>query len=321
MQEEEDLSVTQTRREGNTGCYEIGPVDAGYARALANALRRILLSSLEGAAITSIFIKDVQHEFQDIPGIMEDVTAIVQSLKKVRLRSFSDRPVTLSLEIQGEGKVFAGDIKVPGLIEIVNPDLHIATLDHEQARLVMELVVETGRGFLSAEAQLEQKGDQPIGVILIDAIYSPVLHVNFTVEEIGRNLDGAFERIVLEISTDKTISPGEALRIAAGILRRQFLVFAYSEYERDTPEKGKSVSSIRIPSRTYNTQIEELGLSKRAVSMLGRANIDKVGQVLEMSDEDLLGIRNFGEKTLQELGECLWRKGFLPKEGEGTIGR
>ncbi len=311
----EDVSITRIAREGSLGRYQIGPIDAGYARALASALRRVLLSSLESAAITSVRILGVQHEFQDIPGVLEDVTDIVQTLKKVRLRSYIDRAITVSLDVQGEGKVFAGAIKGTGLIEIVNPDLHIATLDNEQAHLAMELVVETGRGFVSAEAQAEQKGEQPLGVILMDSIYSPVLHVNFTLEEIERTLDGNFARIELSITTDQTISPDEALRMAADILRQQFLVFAYNEYERDAKDQTqtKKASHLLIPVRTYHTHIEELNLSKRAASMLRRANIQKVGQLLEMDDKDLLGIRNCGERTLQELSECLQRKGFLPR--------
>jgi DNA-directed RNA polymerase subunit alpha len=309
----EDVSITRLAREGKLGRYAIGPIDAGYASALANALRRVLLSSLEGAAITSVHILGVQHEFQDIPGVLEDVTAIVQSLKHVRLRSFFDRPVTVSLDVQGEGKVFAGAIKGTGLLEIVNPDLHIATLDSEQAHLVMELVVETGRGFVSAEVQAEQKGEQPLGVILIDAIYSPVLHVNCKIERICRRRPENLDQIVLSITTDQTISPDDALRMAADILQQQFLVFVSHEYEKDISEKTKNASDHLIPARTYHTHIEELDLSRRAASMLRRANIQNVGQILEMDDKDLLSIRNCGERTLQELCECLQSKRFLPR--------
>jgi DNA-directed RNA polymerase subunit alpha len=199
----------------------------------------------------------------------------------------------------------------PGTIEIVNPNLSIATLDSEQAHLVMDLVVETGRGFVSADQLAEQKPEQPVGVILIDAIYSPVLHVNFTLEEVERGRDGNFERIVLSITTDETISPDEALRQSADILQRQFVVLASHPYE--IPEKPTHLSDTSIPRYIYTMDIENLRLSLRAVNALRRVGIRKVGQILEMSEEDLITIRNFGQKSLLELCECLMIRGFLPK--------
>ena len=311
----ESLTTCLTRK-GNYGRYRLGPIDAGYARSLASALRRVLLSSMEGAAITSVLIQGVQHEFQDILHVKEDVTDIVQNLKKVRLRSFLDRPVTASLDVQGECEVFARDIKAPGVIEIVNPGLHIATLDNEQAHLVMELLVETGRGFVSAEVQAEQKVEQqPLGVILVDAIYSPIVHVSITIEKIQRGRLENLDNIILGITTDGTISPSEALCQSAALLRQQFDVFAGC-YERteDEDKKPQEVSDILIPQYIYNTDIVDLGLSVRIQSMLKRNNISKVGQILEMNGENLKAMRNCGEKSLQEIGASLHHNRFLPNE-------
>ena len=168
--------IKNTKTQGNYASYDVEPLEAGYGMTLGNALRRVLLSSLPGAAVTSIRIDGVQHEFQDIPHVMEDVTDIVLNVKKLRLRSFSDHPVSMRLEVNGERVVTAADIMAPSTVEIVNPDLYIATLDNDEARLEMELVVETGRGYVPADS----KEDQPIGVIPVDAIYTPVQKVNLS---------------------------------------------------------------------------------------------------------------------------------------------
>ena len=202
-------------------------------------------------------------------------------------------------------------MQVPGTIEIVNPSQHIATLDNEQAHLVMELVVETGRGFVSAEVQKEQKPEQPIGVILVDAIYSPVVHVNFTIEEICRGRQENLDKIILEITTDETISPSEALRQSADLLRQHFMVFSHPF---GIPGKPEHLSDTRIPRYICAMDIEDLGLSVRAINALGRNGIRRVVQILEMDEEGLTTLRNFGQKSLQDLCECLQKKGLLPKQ-------
>jgi DNA-directed RNA polymerase subunit alpha len=307
-----DFRVKNTSTQGNYASYAIEPLEAGYGRPLGNALRRVLLSSLPGAAVTSIQMKDVQHEFQDIPGVMEDVTDIVLNVKRLRLRSFSDHPVSLRLEVSGEREVTAADIIVPSTVEITNPEQHIATLDNEHAHLDMELVVESGRGYAPANA----KKDQPIGVIPVDAIYTPVQKVNYTVEHIRVRQMINLDKIILEITTDGTITPDEALRQSADILVRHFMLLANYRAQLPEPEKAP-MSSLPIPQEIYDTSIEELDLSVRAYNCLKRNTITKVGQVLSMNEEDLLGVRNFGEKSLQELRERLLARHFLPlAEGE-----
>lgn len=282
---------------------------------LGSSLRRVLLSSLNGAAVTSIRIESVQHEFQDIPNVKEDVTDIVLNIKKLRLRSFSDHPVSMRLEVNGERDVTAADIMAPSTIEIVNPELHIATLDNENSHLDMELVVEVGRGYVPADS----KEDQPIGVIPVDAIYTPVQKVNYTVEHTRVGQMTNYDKIILEITTDGTITPDEALRQSADILVRHLTLLA--NYRAQVPEVEKPpLSSLPIPPKIYDTPIEELDLSVRAYNCLKRSNITKVGQVLSMNEDDLLGVRNFGEKSLQELRDRLLARNFLPNPHTSTVG-
>ena len=299
--------------QGNSACYEIEPVEAGYSVSLANALRRVLLSSLPGAAVTSVLIEGVQHEFQDIPHVKEDVPDIVQQLKKMRMRSFASRDVHIYLDAQGEGRVTAGDIRASDLIEIVNPDLHIATLDNEDARLVMDMTVGTGRGFVEACVQAERRSEgQPIGLILVDAIYSPVVKVNFTVEHVRVERVEQLDKVTMEITTDGTISPDEALCESATILLRQFQVFAYGTYQVDGPEHEKPLSDVPIPQQIYDMSIDELDLHTRVTNSLKRDGITKVGHVLQRDGADLKALRNIGEKALQEIYDCLNSRGLLP---------
>jgi DNA-directed RNA polymerase subunit alpha len=307
--------IKNTKTQGNYASYDIEPLEAGYGMTLGNALRRVLLSSLPGAAVTSVRIDGVQHEFQDIPNVMEDVTDIILNIKKLRLRSFSDHPVSMRLEVSGERVVTAADIVAPSTVEIVNPDLYIATLDNENARLEMELVVETGRGYVPADS----KEDQPIGVIPVDAIYTPVQKVNYAVEHTRVGQMTNYDKIVLDIWTDGTIPPDEALRQSADILVRHFTQLANYRATLIEPEKPP-LSSMPIPQKIYDTPIEELDLSVRAYNCLKRSNITKVGQVLSMNEEDLLGVRNFGEKSLQELRERLLARNFLPNPRTSTVG-
>ena len=301
--------IKNTKTQGNYASYDIEPLDAGYGVTLGNSLRRVLLSSLPGAAVTSVRLEGVQHEFQDIPGVMEDVTDIVLNVKKIRLRSFSDHPVSMRLEVSGEREVTAGDIIAPSTVEIVNPEQHIATLDNENARLDMELVVETGRGYVPADS----KEDQPIGVIPIDAIYTPVQKVNYTIEHTRVGQMTNYDKVILDITSDGTITPDEALRQSADVLVRLFTELANYRAVLAEPEK-QPLSSWPIPQKIYDTPIEDLDLSVRAYNCLKRSNITKVGQVLSMNEEDLLGVRNFGEKSLQELRERLLSRNFLPSQ-------
>jgi DNA-directed RNA polymerase subunit alpha len=307
--------ITATESQQNYASYDIEPLEAGYGMTLGNALRRVLLSSLSGAAVTSVKIEGAQHEFQDVPGVKEDVTDIVLNVKKLRLRSFSDRPVTMRLEVTGARDVTAADIQAPSTVEIVNPDLHIATVDDDNGRFEMELVVESGKGYVPAES----KEDQPIGQIPVDAIFSPVQKVNYVVEHTRVGQMTNYDKIVLQLWTDGTITPDEALRQASQVLVQHFQMIAeYNEpgivdIDRQVEiEPARGATAYQIPQKIYDTPIEELDLSVRAYNCLKRSNITRVGQVLTMNRDDLLAVRNFGEKSLQELVDRLIQRRLLP---------
>ena len=286
------------------------PLPAGYGTTLGNALRRVLLSSLEGAAITSIQIRDVYHEFTTIAGVKEDVTQIVLNIKKLRLRSYAAHPIQLKLIKSGAGTVTAADILESADVEIVNPDQVLMTLDADDVQIEMDLTVERGVGYLAAE----RPEGLPIGVIPVDAIFTPVRKVNFQVENTRVGQMTNYDKLTLEIDTDGTVSPEEALSKAADILVRQFSLFA-----------NVGVAAVPIPAATGAPQIpanmlempiEELDLPMRAYNSLKRNNIVKVGQLLQLSDDELLRMRNFGKKSLDEMKERLTMRGFLLPESE-----
>jgi len=289
------------------GRYQIEPLEPGFGTTLGNALRRVLLSSLPGAAITSIRIESVYHEFSDIPYVKEDTTELILNLKQVRVRSFTDRPVQMRIEARGAGQVTAADIITSPDVEVVNPELHIATLDSPEAHFSMELTVERGKGY--------QIGDHreglPIGVVPIDAIFTPIRKVNFAVENtrVGQVTD--YERLLVDVWTDGTIAPDDAMSQAANILVRHLSLFTELVSKQIGRTEKAAVGAVAIPQRLYEMPIEDLNLSVRAYNCLKRAGITKVGQVLEMSEDDLLGVRNFGHKSLDELRERLAVHGLL----------
>lgn len=291
----------------NYGRFSIGPLESGYGITLGNALRRVLLASLSGAAVTSIRVSGIHHEFSDIPHVREDMTALILNVKQLRVRLFNHESVRLRAEIKGEGTLTAGDLECPPNVEIVNPDLGLFVADSTDAELDIELVVEPGRGYSPAE----ERGKLPIGEIPIDAIYSPIRRASYTVERarIGQVTD--YDRLVLEVSTDGSISPHDALSEAARILVQHFtLISGVAEEEPEVEEEDEG----GIPARLYETPIEELELTVRAYNCLKRAGITQVGEILEKlqkGEEEILAIRNFGQKSLDELMEKLQEKGFL----------
>jgi DNA-directed RNA polymerase subunit alpha len=290
--------------------YEIGPLESGYGTVFGNTLRRVLLASLPGAAVTSIRIEGVQHEFQDMPHALEDVTDVVLAIKRLRLRAFADGPLNLSLEVSGEQEVTAAAIVAPGTVQVVNPDLHLVTLVGEQARLAMELVVEVGVGF----SQASTREGQPIGVIPVDALYSPVQKVNFRVEQLHMAQRTGWDLLWIEIWTDGAMSPDEALRQGAEILVRQFSPFAHFQSQEPARPPQAPATGVSIPPQVYDAPVETLDLSVRSCNCLKRSKISVVGQLLEMSESDLLALKNFGEKSLQELASRLRERALLPSD-------
>ena len=295
--------------DGKYGKFAVEPLDQGHGVTLGNPMRRVLYGSLLGTAISWVKIEGVLHEYTTIDHIREEVSEILLNIKGVRLRSEVDRPGKLRLEVAGEGEVCAGDIGASSDFEVVNPEHHIATLSSNEARLSVELNVERGKGYVPA-----RHGDGlPIGVLPIDAVFTPVRKVNYAVERtrVGQRTD--FERLVLEVWTDGSISPVEAVRQAANTLVEGFFMFA--NVQKGTEEGAESaILALRISPEDYNVPVERLELSSRTLNCLKRAGIDKVGQVLEMKQEDLLEIRNFGEKSLVELYDRLRERDLLPAE-------
>lgn len=298
------------------GRYQIEPLEPGFGATLGNAMRRVLLSSLPGAAVTSIRIENVYHEFSDIPHIKEDTTELLLNIKQIRVRSFTDRPVQMRVEASGAGEVTAADIIAPPDVEIVNPELHLATLDSPDARLNLELTVERGKGYQTGD----HRDGLPIGVIPVDAIFTPIRKVNYAVEttRVGQVTDR--ERLNLEVWTDGTIAPDDAISQAANILVRHLSLFTeLVSKQAGRVDKG-AAGPTAIPQRLYEMPIEDLNLSVRAYNCLKRAGITKVGQLLEMSEDDLLGVRNFGHKSLDELRERLAAHNILEHSRLGEPG-
>jgi DNA-directed RNA polymerase subunit alpha len=304
QQQAPDPRIEEVETEGNRSRFEVSPLQEGYGVTLGNSLRRVLLSSLEGAAVTSIQISGVFHEFSTIENVKEDVTQIVLNVKKLRLRSFARHALTLKLVKRGAGPVTAADISESADVEIVNPDLVLLTLDSDSGSIEMDLTVENGMGYRPAEHTEEM----PIGVIPVDAIFSPVRRVNYQVEKTRVGQMTNYDKLELEIETDGTTTAQAALSQAADILVREFGRFA----EIGRPSVPSADEAPTSPSANMlDAPIEELDLPMRAYNSLKRNSITKIGQVLSLSDDEFLRMRNFGQKSLDELKERLALRGFI----------
>jgi DNA-directed RNA polymerase subunit alpha len=289
------------------GRFSIGPLESGYGITQGNALRRVLLSSLTGAAVTSIRVSGVHHEFSYIPGAREDMTALILNVKRLRLKLYQNESARLQVEVKGEGVITAGDLEYPPHVEIMNPDLPLLTVSSSDTELDIELVADIGRGYSPSE----ERGKLPIGEIPVDSIFSPVVKANYFVERarIGQATD--YDRLMLEVTTDGTISPRDALSQSAKMLVQHFsLVSGVTEVELPVEEEDEG----GIPNKVYETPVEDLELTVRAYNCLKRAGITQVGEILEKlkkGQDEILAIRNFGQKSLDELMEKLEEKGFL----------
>jgi len=292
------------------GKFILEPLERGFGTTVGNALRRVLLSSLEGAAVTSMRIADIHHEFAPIPGVREDTTELILNVKRLRFRMDDEEPVQIVLEVRGAGVVTAADIQCPPGVEIMNPDQYLFTAESDDVNLDIELTVQKGRGYWPVE---DRKG-LAIGEIPIDALFSPVSKVAYQVEPTRIGQASTYDKLTLEIWTDGSISPVDALREAARILMEHFRLIAGMEPEWPSEEEEEEEVTAGIPARVYDTPLEELDLSVRSYNCLKRAGISKVGEVLErlqISEDELLNIRNFGRKSLEELKDKLAQKGFL----------
>lgn len=295
----------------NYGHFVISPLESGYGLTLGNSLRRVLLASLPGAAVSSIRISTVHHEFSTIPHVREDATRLILNVKQIRMRSTSEDPVRIYVEVSHEGPVTAGDLVCPPEIEIINPDLYIMTADSNDVDLDIEMVVEGGRGYSPAE----ERTRLPLGEIPVDAIFSPVKKAAYRVERtrIGQQTD--YDKLNLEIWTDGTMEPEAALRAAADILVQHLTLLAGAQ---TVVVEKQEESAEGIPSRIAEAPIEELELTVRAYNCLKRAGITKIGEILkrmEKGEDEMLAIRNFGKKSLDELVERLEEKGYMDVAG------
>jgi len=302
----------------NYGKYMIGPLERGYGNTLGNALRRVLLASLEGTAITSIRITDIQHEYTDIPGIREDVIQIMLQLKQLRMKIFDVDSARLHMEVRGEGVVTAADIIAPPEVEIVNPDLYLFTSDSSKTKLEIEMSVERGRGYSPAN---DRSGRLPIGELPVDAIFTPVKQVNWDVgyARVGQSTN--YDRLEMEIWTDGTVAPEESMSTAAGILIEHLRHIAGVTEISLTPVPEEEDMEARLTSEIYETPIENLDLSVRVFNSLKRAGIVTVGEVLELlekGEDAIMSIRNFGDKSMDELVDKMSDKGYLKSEEDET---
>ncbi|MEI6289064.1 MAG: DNA-directed RNA polymerase subunit alpha [Chloroflexota bacterium] len=294
----------------NYGKFIISPLERGYGVTVGNALRRVLLSSLDGAAVSSVRITDVLHEFSDIPGVREDVIQVTLQIKQIRLKLIGVDTTRMHLEVRGEGMVTAADIIAPPEVEIINPDLYLFTVDDAKARLDIELTVEHGRGYSPAN---ERSGHLPIGELPVDAIFSPVKRVNWEVNNARVGQSTNFDRLTIEIWTDGTISPERALSTAAKTMIEHLRYIAGINEETLTITMEKEVSGSRLSTEIAETPVEALDLSVRVFNSLKRTGITNVGDVLDLlekGDQAVMSIRNFGDKSLEELRQKMHEKGF-----------
>jgi DNA-directed RNA polymerase subunit alpha len=298
------------------GKFVISPLERGYGITLGNALRRVLLSSLEGAAVTSIRVADVQHEFSDIPGVREDVIRVMLQIKQLRMKLHDVDTARLHLEVRGSGTVTAADIQTPPEVEIVNPDLYLFTVDDNNANLEIEMTVERGRGYSPADDRTERL---PIGELPVDAIYSPVRRVNWEVgyARVGQSTN--YDKLILEIWTDGTVVPEDVLSTSAKLLIEHLRNLAGVSEETLAALTEEAEEGSRLTSEMIETPIENLDLSVRVFNSLKRTGITTVGEVLDLlekGDEAVMSIRNFGEKSLEELRQKMHEKGYIRDEVE-----
>jgi DNA-directed RNA polymerase subunit alpha len=292
--------VETVETKDNFGRFCIEPLEKGFSITLGNALRRILLGFLEGAAVTRVKIEGVQHEFSTIPYIKEDTTEFLLNIKTLRLKPLSGQPGKLTLNVEGEKRVTAGDIGPSADFEIANPDLYLAYLDSAEARLNVEFDVDLGRGYREAESS----GNLPVGVIPVDAIFTPIRKVNYTIEPVHVGQETSHERLLLEVWTDGTLTPSEAVSRAAALLTEQLSpLVALSRIIQTQGEKEPAIPSIA--PELASIPVEQLNLSVRTLNCLRRGNINTLGELMSKTEKDLMSLRNFGIKSKQELEERL----------------
>ncbi|ANX10569.1 DNA-directed RNA polymerase subunit alpha [Fictibacillus arsenicus] len=295
------IETVEISDDATYGKFVVEPLERGYGTTLGNSLRRILLSSLPGAAVTSIQINGVLHEFSTVEGVVEDVTTIILNLKKLAMKIYSDEEKTLEIDIQGEGVVTAGDITHDSDVEILNPDLHIATLA-KGAHFQMKLHAKRGRGYVQAEGN--KREDLPIGVIPVDSIYTPISRVNYQVENTRVGQVTNYDKLTLDVWTDGSIRPEEAVSLGAKIISEHLNIFVGLTDQAQNAEIMVEKEEDQ-KEKVLEMTIEELDLSVRSYNCLKRAGINTVQELANKSEEDMMKVRNLGKKSLEEVQEKL----------------
>jgi DNA-directed RNA polymerase subunit alpha len=293
-------SIDVRERRDNYAKFVVEPLERGFGITLGNALRRILLSSIPGAAVTYMKIDGVLHEFSTIPGIVEDTIALMLNLKGLPVKMNTDEPKVLTLNVSGSKAVTAADITPDADVEILDPTYHIATLSSKSAKLSMEIGVEKGRGYVTADRQ--RNVEHMIGLIPLDSIFSPIRKVNFSVDDtrVGQNVD--FDRLTIEIDTNGSVTPDEALSQAATIMQDHLDLFvSFTNEEKPLPQ---------APTSEWDIPVESLNLSVRSFNCLKRAGISKVSELLDMTEDEIIKMRNFGKKSLDEIKQVLVERGL-----------
>lgn len=304
-----EIDTVELKTDGKYGKFVLSPLERGYGITLGNSLRRVLLSSLPGVAVNSVKIDGVHHEMSTIPGVKEDVTEIILAIKGLTAKLYGEGPKTVYIEAEGECEVTAGDIKTDSEVNILDPGMHIATLGKD-AKLYMEITIDRGRGYVSAERNKQQAGgSMPVDVIAVDSIYTPVLKVNYKVEDTRLGQVTDFDKLTIEVWTDGTISAKEALSQAANLLNEHLKLFVdlsdeanIAEVLVDQEDKGKE--------KILEMTIEELDLSVRSFNCLKRAGINTVDDLINKSEEEMMKVRNLGKKSFDEVKEKLQSLGF-----------
>lgn len=299
--DEAKVAVETVKESADFGVFSIGPLPPNYGHTIGNTLRRVLLSSLPGAAISQVKFEGVPHQFTTIFGVKEDVVDLTLNLKQVRLKISGDQPVALTLSKTGPGKVVAGDIGVPAGVEIVNKDLHLATLADRKTRLSAELIAEPGRGYIPSEER-----EAKVGVIALDCVFSPVLLVSYKVEPTRVGRESGYDQLTMEITTDKTVKPREALLEASHILNRFFARIGKGEEKVAVIEEPREA----LTTRAKEVSLEELVLPIRLLNSLKKARIKTAADLLQKTDEQLLKIKNIGPASLKEIDRALKKEGL-----------
>lgn len=315
------IEIQDNNEDPRNGKFVISPLTRGYGITIGNSMRRILLSSIQGAAITSVRIDGVLHEFSTVPGVRDDVTNIILHLKELCLKMYCDEPKTIAIDVQGEKEVTAADIIHDADIEILNPELHIATVN-ETGSLRIEMTVEHGLGYVPAEKRKSQ--DNTIGVILVDSIFSPIRRVNYQVEDIREGADIDYDKLTMEVWTDGSITPSDAVSKAAAILIGRLKLFnnltIVPEQEPVVEEKHEEISQPVVTNPEFDallaTKVDEMDLTVRSLNCLMRADIKTVGDLVSKTEEEIMKVRNLGRKSLDEIKDKLKAMGLSLRESE-----